>query len=238
MEFILRKSNHQSRERVSVKILHDGSIETGIGDRKQIFDRTFASLAWPEESAGHMIVCGMTPDGRLVVFTECAGGLLELGDMAIRAKNDHAIDSVIVDDRDRVSTVGLRNLEGLCFDDLPTGASRKVLWPGGCSGKSSSGSIRDAVAVSGALKEIINNYRGALERARILIMKRLIVIDETQCPTLSHELFQPMSYVLVSSAVRSLVLASGSVVSGVWPERQGNAKRPLWYENMRRPKCQ
>ena len=223
---------------MSAKILHDGSIETGIGDRRRTFDRTFASLAWPEESAGHMIVCGMTPDGRLVVFTECAGGLLELGAMAIRAKNDHAIDTVIVDDRDRVSTVGLRNLDGLCFDDLPTGASRKVLLPGRGSIESYSGGIRDAVAVSGAPRDIINNYRGALERARILIMKRHIVIDETQCPTLAHELFQPMSYVLVSSAVRSLVLASGSVVSGVWPERQGNGKRRLWYENIRRPKGQ
>lgn len=217
---------------MSAKILHDGTIEIRTCAGVHIFDRTFASLAWPEESSGHMIVCGITPDGRLAVFTECAGGLLELGDMAVRAKNDYAMDAVIVDDRDRVSTVGLRNLEGLCFDDSSDGNSEKRLKSWRAFRKSSFADLQDAVAVCPAPREIMANYRGALERARLLIMKRRIIIDDIECPALAHELFQPMNYVMGSAAVRALVLASGSVRTGepAW----GSQTRTLWYANMRR----
>lgn len=219
---------------MSAKIIYDGSIEIKTASGSYTFDRTFVSLAWPDDSTGHMIVCGMEHDGRLVVIMEGAGGLFELGALIIAARGDYLIDSVIVDDRDRVSTQGLRNLDGLCFNDSRTEATGKSPKAWRSPRKSSLAELQEAVAVCPAPREIMANYRGALERTRMLIMKRMMVIDDIQCPTLAHELFQSMNYVLASSAVRSLVLASGSVATGHAARCPEARKRTQWYTNKRR----
>lgn len=222
---------------MSAKINYDGSIEINTGSGSRIFERSFVSLAWPDESAGHMIVCGLEHDGRLVVFMEGAGGLFELGALVIAARSDYLIDSVVVDDRDRVSTMGLRNLDGLCFNDATSDATRKGPETRSSRRKLTLADLQDSVAVCPAPRDIIANYRGALERTRMLIMKRMMVIDEIQCPTLAHELFQSMNYVLASSAVRSLVLASGYVATADAARLADAVKRTPWYTNMRRYKA-
>ena len=214
------------------RMLPDGLLEINTPGRPPlVLDRIFASLAWPQQQAGHFIAIGVKQDGRFRVLSETSGGLLELGEAALRAKSDYMMDSIMVDERDTVSTTGLRNLEGLCFVTPPDTHRRRVV--DRRRRRVDFEDLRDSVAVIPAGREITGNYRGALERTRVLIMTHRIIVDENDTPTLAHDLTQPMNFVLESAPVRALVLATGSIQTGVSMEFPVDFSR-TWYKNMPR----
>lgn len=216
---------------MSPRILPDGLIEIKTTGKTLVFERIFASLAWPQQTAGHFIVIGVKQDGSFRVLSESAGGFLELGKSALRAKTDYMTDSIIVDDCDTVSTMSLRNLDGLCF--MPDGRPKRQNVVDWRRRRDHFADLRDGVAVIPAAREIKNNYRGALERTRVLIMTRRILIEENDTPSLAHDLTQPMNFVLESVPVRALVLASGSMETIASREYPGSFSR-VWYKNMPR----
>lgn len=213
--------------------LTDGSIDITTPDSTMLFEKTFASLSWPDEAPGHLLVLGVFPDGLLRVLSERSGGLFELGAHAIEYRKEFLIDMVIVDDRDRVSTLAMRSLEGLAFDMRNPGHEpARPLQAGGR--EPASPLSQDAVCICPASSEILNCYRGALERTRALILSRRIIIDESVCPELAQELIQPMGSVLNSAAVRALVLASGMIPNHGAPEPHASGHKRSWYMNRRR----
>lgn len=213
------------------KELPDGSLQIKTSTGTQIFERTFASMAWPDEAPGSLLILGVKLDGRLKALREFSGGLFELGSCAIEAKTDYLIDSVIVDPRDSISTLSLRNLEGLCFDKSQAAPPEKPLRD--MRDRSTiNKELLGALSIAPASCLIVDNYRGALERVRMLIMTRRIIIDESGCPKLAHDLMQPMNIVLNSALVKSLVLASGAI-SDVDSDDAIVGRDPAsWYCNM------
>lgn len=213
--------------------LTDGSIEITTPDSTMVFEKTFASLSWPEEAPGRLLALGVMPDGRLRVLSERSGGLFELGAHAIEYRKEFLIDMIIVDDRDRVSTLALRSMEGLAFDmrNAEHEPARPLHAVGRAPGLPLS---HDAVCICPASSEILDCYRGALERTRAFILSRRIIIDESVCPELAQELIQPMMSVLNSAAVRALVLASGMIPNDGAPESQASGNKMGWYMNRRR----
>ena len=211
--------------------LTDGRIEVRTSSGALVFERAFASLAWPEDSGGHLLVMGLKADGRMSVFSEGSGGLFELGTLARQAVADYLIDSIIIDARDKVSAMGLRNLDGLCSTAVVKSQGSGKSRIGRPSKASRLQAFGASLTVSPAPARLISNYRGALERTRVLVMSRRIAIDETGCPTLAHELTQPISYVMNSTAVKALVLASGCVPDDPAPPSLVDLVSTRWYAN-------
>lgn len=216
---------------MSTIMLSDGLIQIKTSCKTMAFARIFGSLAWPQHASGHFVVIGEKRDGCFRVLAETSGGLLELGKAALRAKSVYMTDSIIVDDSDTVSTTSLRNLEGLTFTPRPIDNKRLVV--DRRKRRPDLDELRDGVAVIPVAREITGNYRGALERTRVLIMTRRIIIDENDTPSLAHDLTQPMNFVLESAPVRALVLASGSMENYACMEYSGRMTK-MWYKNMAR----
>lgn len=215
------------------KELPDGSLQIKTNTGSQVFQRTFASMAWPDEAPGSLLILGVKLNGKLKALREFSGGLFELGSCAIEAKTEYLIDSVIVDSRDSISTLSLRNLDGLCFDKTIAAPSKKPLRK--MRDRSTiNKELLGAVSVAPASGLITDNYRGALERVRMLIMTRRIIIDGSGCPKLAHDLMQSMNIVLNSAVVKALVLASGAIADTDSDDAILGRDPASWYCNMPR----
>jgi len=74
-------------------------------------------MGWPEGKSGYFCVIGERTDGRYHALWEKQGGLWELGDSAVQAKDRFLVEQIWVDTRDTVATSYIRTLDGLCFYD-------------------------------------------------------------------------------------------------------------------------
>jgi hypothetical protein len=214
--------------------LEDATIAVSGSKRTETFNRIWAGVGWPDRNAGYVCVVGARTDGLYHCLWEKSGGLWEIGDAIVAAKDQFLIDCIWVDGSDLLATSYLRTLEGLSFYDNQgtqpasfAGAGAKHRWP----------HFRDAettAIIAAVPSRIVDNYRSALEKTRGVIMAGKLVIHESNCPKLVYTLRQPLPDLLASSVMKAVVW----VVSAL---DAANSVGPLdfepsapWYANFSR----
>jgi len=113
---------------MQAEIQADGTIAVSGVTRVETFDRIWAGIGWPDKEPGCICIIGRRPDGRLHALWEKRGGLWEMGDAALEAKNRFLVERIMVDAGDELATSYLRTLDGLCFSDEDGDRDRHVGW--------------------------------------------------------------------------------------------------------------
>jgi len=214
---------------------HHGSITVSGRSRSEEFDRIWAGIGWPDDQPGYLCVVGQRTDGRPHCIWEGLGGLWELGEAAVEAKDRFLIDCVWVDTRDAIATAYLRNLNGLCFyETIPPASPDVGLDPQTCA-ESSHFRGKDVVtAIAPVPERITANFRSALEIVRGAIVNGRLLIHHTNCPRLLYTLRQPLEELLKSPVMKGLVwVMSALEEAGTTVEQDLDTSGP-WYENLPR----
>jgi len=214
--------------------LQDGTIGVSGTARIEIFNRIWAGMGWPERDAGYLCVVGERTDGRYHCIWEKRGGLWELGDAALEAKDRFLIDCIWVDARDDVAAAYLRTLHGLCFYDDREGFFCKHSDPS--RPRSDVPRFRDlqtTTAVMPVPERVLTNYRSALERVRGVIMTGRLLVHQVNCPVLVYTLRQPIDDLIGSTVMKGLVWVATALedTRNVSPDYAPPAP---WYSNLPR----
>lgn len=212
--------------------LGDGTIAVSGTFRIERFARIWAGIGWPELKAGYLCVLGERGDGRYHALWEKRGGLWELGDEILQAKDRFLIECIWIDARDSVAASYVRTLEGLCFyenagdhsDDCIV--STPELW-------TEFKNRTMTAVVSPVPARTLNHYRSALEKVRGLILKGQLIVHEKNCPVLVYSLRQPLDELLTSPVMRALVWVLTALEESKGTQQQQEDGEP-WYGNLRR----
>lgn len=214
---------------MSAEYLEDGTISVAGAARKETFLKIWAGIGWPDREPGYLCVIGERPDGRYHALWEKTGGLSELGDAAVQAKDRLLIECLWVDGRDTVAASYLRTTDGLCFYESPA-STRPTAAP-----LLSHPSFEMVTATVMPVPDmLIGNFRSALEKTRGIIMSGRFLIHEANCPKLVYTLRQPLDDLLKSPVMKALVW----VVTALERGRCGASPEELpvdsWYTNVPR----
>lgn len=186
--------------------MEDGTIAVSGTTKRKLFHRIWAGIGWPERDLGYVCVVGERQDGRHHALWEKRGGLWELGDAALEAKDRFLVESILVDGRDTVATSYLRTLNGLCFFEAAKTEPSPAHMPGNGPRLTASFAGGETTATVVPVPErIVLNYRSALEKTRGLIVNGRLLIHETNCPRLVYTLRQPLEDLLNSPVMKGLV---------------------------------
>ena len=216
--------------------LQDGTLAISGTSRIETFNRIWAGIGWPDRDQGHFCVVGERLDGRYHCLWEKQGGLWELGNAALEAKDRFLIECIWADTRDTVATSYLRTLDGLCFYEDPEETSIQPASAAEPPTQRDHFRDRDTTATVVPVPErIAANYRSALEKTRGVIMTGGLMIYERNCPRLVYILRQPLEELIASPVMKALVWVICAL-----EEHKGNglieneAAGP-WYGNPPRP---
>jgi hypothetical protein len=186
--------------------MEDGTIAVSGTTRRELFNRIWAGIGWPERDPGYMCVVGERQDGRCHALWEKRGGLWELGDAALEAKDRFLVESILVDGRDAVATSYLRTLNGLCFFEGAKAQPSPAPIPVNVPRLTPPFAAGDTTATVVPVPErVVLNYRSALEKIRGLIVNGRLLIHEANCPRLVYTLRQPLEDLLNSPVMKGLV---------------------------------
>lgn len=213
--------------------LGDGAIAVSGAMHVEKFNRIGAAIGWPEAKSGYFCVLGERTDGGYHALWEKQGGLWELGDAAVQAKDRFLVEQIWVDARDAVATSYIRTLDGLCFYDeseQPDSAVQVSRIP---SGWTQFKNQTMTAVVSPVPERVVNHYRSALEKVRGLIMRGSLLIHERNCPIMMYTIRQPLDDLLRSAVMKALVWVLTAL-----EETKGNGRQPEitepWYTNLPR----
>jgi hypothetical protein len=222
---------------MKTEYLPDSTLAVSGTTRVEKFNKIWAGIGWPDREDGYICVAGERLDGRYHCMWEKPGGLWELGEAAVEAKDRFLVDRIWVDAGDELSTSYLRTLDGLSFydeeDDYPDGswiparpASRRDHFR----------DLGTVATVSPIPERIAANYRSALETIKGLVMKGGLIIHESNCPRLLYVLRQPLQEMLASPVTKGLawVIAALEISRGV--SGAGLDEHSPWYGNLPREK--
>lgn len=213
----------------------DGLIAVSGARRVQTFARIWAGIGWPDKESGYMCAVGERPDGRYHALWEHSGGLWELGEAALRAKDRFLIECFWVDSKDSLATSYVRTIQGLCFYDRNDGD--KPL---------SRGTLFQAVKDRAAMQElptatvrpvperVTDNFRSALEKTRGIIMNGNILIHDTNCPKLVYTIRQPLEDLVQSPVMKGLVWVVAALEAARGCEASAGQHSDPWYGNFSR----
>jgi hypothetical protein len=210
----------------------DGTIAVSGDSRVETFTRIWAGIGWPDRESGCVCAVGQRPDGRYHALWEQSGGLWELGEAAVGAKDRLLIECFWVDGRDTLATSYLRTLDGLCFHE--ESPARKPASVGAlCRSVKRCGPVPElpTASVMPVPDRVIDNFRSALEKARGIIMQGRILIHESNCPKLLYTIRQPLDDLLKSPAMKALVWVVTALeeANGCAVPEEGQAGP--WYTN-------
>ncbi|MBI5569300.1 MAG: hypothetical protein HY914_05080 [Desulfomonile tiedjei] len=213
----------------------DGTIAVSGIDRIEQFTKIWAGIGWPEREPGHFCVVGERTDGRYHALWEMTGGLWELGDSAVQAKDRFLIEGVWVDARDTVATSYFRTLDGLCFygDDADRDAAF-VARMGLDAPKQAYAKIKPTATVMPVPERVSRNYRSALEKVRGVILRGALLVHETNCPKIVYAIRQPLEYLLTSSAMKGLVWVLTALEESKGNGSVAKNSSDPWYGNLPR----
>ncbi|MBI4963363.1 MAG: hypothetical protein HY913_08800 [Desulfomonile tiedjei] len=214
----------------------NGTIEVSGTSRKEGFNRIWAGIGWPDQDTGYICIVGERLEGRYHCLWEKRGGLWELGDAALEARDRFLVDVIWVDARDDLATAYLRTLDGLCFYENPFENSSS--FQPSSNPSSSDRSLfrgRDTTATVMAVPDkTLSNYRSALEKTRGLILAGRLLIHEANCPILGYTLRQPLDELLKSPVMKALVW----VLTALEDAKGNGLLEPIdsdpWYANIPR----
>ncbi len=215
--------------------LEDGNIAVSGTSRTETFTRIWAGIGWPDRESGYLCVMGEKPDGRYHALWEKTGGLWELGDAAVHAKDRFLIECFWVDARDSLASSYLRTIDGLCFHEDPIPAHLTAV---GTPFRR----VRDqrivpeipTAAVVPVSDRVIDNFRSALEKTRGVIMKGQILIHEANCPKLVYTIRQPLDDLIHSPTMKALVWVVTALEIAKGCEAEENQRSGPWYTNFSR----
>jgi hypothetical protein len=214
--------------------LEDSTIAVSGSKRTETFTRIWAGVGWPDGDSGYVCVVGERTDGLYHCLWEKSGGLWEIGEAIVVAKDRFLIDCVWVDTGDELATSYLRTLEGLCFYENQgkqpasfAGTGSKSRWP----------DFRDAdttASIVAVPSRIANNFRSALEKTRGVIMTGKLMIHESNCPKLVYTLRQPLHDLLASSVMQALVWVVSALDAATDSGPLDFDPASQWYANFSR----
>ncbi|MFZ5867830.1 MAG: hypothetical protein ACOYXY_18240 [Thermodesulfobacteriota bacterium] len=219
---------------MQARYLDNGSIEVSGAIEVVTFNRIWVGIGWPEKDPGCLCVVGERTDNRYHAIWEKRGGLVELADAAIEAKDRFLIDRILVDPADELSTAYLRNKPGLCFPETED-EDGTILRPGDTRPKVTvSHNSRSLCVVAPVLSRVLENYRSALEKTRAVIMQGRLLIHETNCPGILYTLRQPLEDLLKSPTMKALVWVVTALESDQGNGDLEEANQEPWYMNVPR----
>jgi len=213
----------------------NGVIEVSGTSRKEDFNRIWAGIGWPDRDTGYICVVGERADSRRHCLWEKRGGLWELGEAALEAKDRLLVELIWVDARDDLATSYLRTLDGLCFyenpADKPSSQPVSTASPSDTSRSKSGGATAIVAPVP---EKVVTNYRSALEKTRGMILEGRLLIHEGNCPLLGYTLRQPLDELLKSPVMKALVWVLTAL-----EDAKGNGlleapSQDPWYANILR----
>ncbi|MEW6533313.1 MAG: hypothetical protein AB1473_20950 [Thermodesulfobacteriota bacterium] len=216
---------------MKARYLDNGTIAVSGTWDLVTFNRIWAGIGWPEKEPGYLCVVGERTDNRYHALWEKRGGLLELAEAAIQAKERFLIERILVDSADDLSTSYLRTKPGLCFSERGD-EDGTMLRPGDIRPRPAvSLNPRSMCVVAPVLNRVLENYRSALEKTRAVIVQGRLLIHESNCPGLLYALRQPLEDLLKSPAMKALVWVVTALETA-----QGNgdlveASQEPWYMN-------
>lgn len=192
------------------------------------FTKIWAGIGWPEREQGYLCVVGERDDGRWHAISEKRGGLWELGDAALQAKDELLVERIIVDTGDELSTSYLRTRRGLCFYDE---VARESQIPAGALPSRSYAEPAGLATVSPVSKKVADNYRSALEKTREVILKGRLLIYQANCPILVYTLRQPLEDLMKSPVMKGLVWVVTALETAKGNGDFGGEELNQWYGN-------
>jgi len=211
----------------------DGTIAVSGTTRIETFDRIWAGIGWPDKEPGCICAVGRRLDGRLHAMWEKRGGLWEMGDAALEAKNRFLVERIMVDAGDELATSYLRTLDGLRFSEVnesdePLEAAYPRL---SADYHAKPGEVTAVVPVP---ERITGHYRSALEKTRGVIMAGRLLVHEANCPRLVYTLRQPLDDLVRSPVMKALVWVV-AVLDQYGEDDAATKTGPLpWYANVTR----
>jgi hypothetical protein len=176
---------------------------------------------------------GRRMDGRYHALREKRGGLWELGDAALEAKNRLLVDRIMVDSSDGLATTYLRTVEGLCFHEsgqMPGLLSSSAI---AADARSLAG-VPPGATVAPVPLRIATNFRSALEKTRGIIMNEKLLVHEAECPRLVYALRQPIEELLRSPVMKALVWVISALEETCGNEPLQDDSAEPWYANLSR----
>lgn len=214
--------------------LADGVVAVSGTRSVEKFNKIWGGIGWPETMSGYFCVIGERTDGRYHALWEKQGGLWELGDEVVKAKDRFLIEQIWVNADDTVATSYIRTLDGLCFYDEPELDSSDTPVTITPSGWTQYKNQTMTAVVSPAGERLVNHYRSALEKIRGLIMRGSLLIHDRNCPILVYTVRQPLEDLLKSAVMKALVWVLTAL-----EESKGNQVQPTetpepWYRNLPR----
>ncbi len=218
------------------EFLPDGTICVSGAKGSEKFKRIWAGVGWPDKDDGYICVLGLRFDGRYHAIWEKRGGLWDLGEAGVEAKDRFLVDSIWVDGRDTVSLAYLRTLDGLSFYDDGTQADSQECALGRRNPMMSTCfRSTDTVAHVAAVPErIASNYRSALETIRGVTGGKRLLIHEKNCPGLVYALRQPLPEMLKSPVMKALALVISAFEESGDDSTQGLNPGDPWYTDFQR----
>jgi hypothetical protein len=219
---------------MQARYLDNGAIEVSGAIEAVTFNRIWAGIGWPEKDPGCLCVVGERTDNRYHALWEKRGGLVELADAAIEAKDRFLIEGILVDPADELSTSYLRNKPGLCFPETADQDST-ILRPRDVRPKPPVAlNPRSMCVIAPVLSRVLENYRSALEKTRGVIMQGRLLIHETNCPGILYTLRQPLEDLLKSPIMKALVWVVTALESAQGNGDLTEANQEPWYMNVPR----
>lgn len=182
----------------------DGVIVVSGTVRAERFNRMWAGIGWPESDPGYLCVVGERTDGRYHALWEARGGLWEIGDAAVQAKDRFLLDRIVIDASDELASSYIRTVDGLsrCDDEALRNMPERTACPPRPSLVRAPGTD---VVVAAAPKKVTAYYRTALDKTRGVIMNDRLLVHEKNCPRLMYTLRQPLDDLLRSPVMKGLV---------------------------------
>lgn len=218
------------------KYRENGVIEVSGTTRNEDFNRIWAGIGWPDRDAGYICIVGERTDGRYHSLWEKRGGLWELGESALEAKDRFLVDLIWVDTRDDLATSYLRTLDGLCFyENL---ADKPPAVPASDASPLERSQFRDrdtTATIAPVPEKVLTNYRSALEKARGVIVSGQLLIHEANCPLLGYTLRQPLDELLKSPVMKALVWVLTALEGAKGNGQLDPLLQDPWYANIPRP---
>lgn len=214
----------------------DGTIAVSGTTRIETFDRIWAGIGWPDKEPGCICAVGRRLDGRLHALWEKRGGLWEMGEAALEAKNRFLVERVMVDAGDELATSYLRTLDGLCFSEMDeqyesndTTYSRLSV-----DYRTPPGALTTVVPVP---DRITGHYRSALEKTRGVIIAGRLLVHEANCPKLVYTLRQPLDELIRSPVMKALVWVVAVLDEYGEADSATDAVSLPWYANVPRERA-
>jgi len=215
--------------RLQARFLPDGGVVVSGPANTARFTRVWAGIGWPDREPGYLCVIGHRTDGLFHALWEKVGGLWELGDAAVEAKQRLLVECLCVDARDRLAAAYLRTVvdsghaEGVPAEAFSGLAERVSPQPAPCVGEG---------AVLPVPERIVENYRSALERVRTIVMRGDLLVRDTPCPKLLYALHQPVEELLQSPVMRALVWVLTMLEEAAAGDGIPRVEGPAWYGNL------